>query len=461
MRKYFLYVFLFLFAGLLSAQSRYDSAIVFVKNNDFKSAVKIANELLKADSSDQALKVLIDVTSKDTTDKEAYRLLGDIYNNMKVYVLALTNYRNSEKLDSTDPGVKFKIAKILEEQQQYTAAANKYLQVIATDSTYSKAYLNLGELLYYAKQYPNAAFYLSRYLKFDPKNYKVNLYAANSFYLMQNFSKAADAAQQALQYFPDKTDLKKIAALSLAEVQKYDDALKLLSGMPDSLFTPKEYSKVGKEFQAGKQDSIAIIYYQKALAKDSTMTDLDESIANLYLTDGKYAQAVPYYDKKINADTTSVSSLVNKALCLIELKNYNDARTSLLQAVHIKDTYIPSLLWLARTYRYMDSLQAASNVYQNIIKSTTGQQDSYKTEISEAYGFFGYVDLLKKRYKPAIENLKSSLNFSPDSWQYHLWLAQAFALSGNKPDARKEYKQVLTLDPKNPDALKGLKLIGS
>ncbi len=231
--------------------------------------------------------------------------------------------------------------------------------------------------------------------------------------------------------------------------------------MPDSLFTAKEFSKVGKEFQAGKQDSVAIIYYQKALTKDSTLADLDESIANLYLTDGKYAQAVPYYDKKIKADSTTVSSRVNKALCLIELKNYNDARISLLQAVHIKDSYVPSLLWLARTYRYMDSLQAASDVYQNIIKATSSQQDSYKSEISEAYGFFGYLDLLKKRYKSAADNLKSSLNFSPDSWQYHLWLAQAYALSGNKPEARKEYKQVLTLDPKNPDALKGLKLIGS
>ncbi len=225
MRKYLLYIFLFLFAGLLSAQSRYDSAMVFVKNKDFKSAVGIAKELIKADSSDQALKLLVDITSQDTASKEAYLLLGNVYNNMKVYVLALTNYRTAEKLDSTDPGIKFKIANILDEQQQYTDAANKYLQVIATDSTYSKAYLNLGELLYYAKQYPNAAFYLSKYLKFDSKVYKVYLYAANSFYLMQNYPKAADVSTEGLQNFPDKTDLKKIAALSLAEEQKYDDAL--------------------------------------------------------------------------------------------------------------------------------------------------------------------------------------------------------------------------------------------
>ncbi len=461
MKKYLLVVLLLIFSGTLFCQSRTDSAFAFIQKKDFKNAVNVAGRLVKMDSTDQALKILVAITSNDSTDKKAYDLLGDVYNGMKVYVLALQNYRQAEKLDSTDVSVKFKIGSILERQEKYTDAANKYLQIIAIDSNYAEAYLKLGELLYYAKQYPNAAFYLAHYLKTNPKDYNVYLYSANSFYLMRNFPKAAEMATDGLQKFPDKTFLKKIAALSYAEMQKYDDAAKLLNTLPDSLITAGEFSKIGREFQAGKQDSMAVIYYKKALAKDSTLTNLDESIANIYLTDGKYDLAIPYYDKKIKADSTSVSSFVNKALCYIELKGYNDARIALLNAVRLKDNYMPSLLWLARNYRYMDSLQAARKVYENIVQVADTNHTEYSTELSESYGFFGYLDLLKKKYKTAIEDLKNSLKYAPDSWQYHLWLAQAFALDGQKHEAIKEYKLVLSLDPKNPDALKGLKLLGS
>ena len=460
MKYYLLLITLVIFSGLNFAQSGYDSALESIKKNDFKNAINIADKLFNADSSDVALKILVDVTSKDTTNKQAYELLGDVYNKMKVYVLAIDNYNKAERLDTLDAKLKFKIAQVFEKQQQYTDAANAYLQVITRDSTYSQAYLNLGELLYYAKQYPNAAFYLSRYLKFDQKDYKVYLYAANSFYLMQNFSNAARVALEGLQNFPDKIELKKIAGLSLVVDKKYDDALKLINTIPDSVFSAKEYSQIGVELQAGTQDSLAIIFMQKALAKDSSLVNLYESIANMYLTLGKYDEAVPYYDKKIQADSTSVSAHVNKALCQIQLKDYNGARISLLQAIQIKGDYIPSIVWLARDYRYMDSLSAASDAYQKMIKQTTGNEEKYKTELSEAYGFFGYTDLLKKRYKSAIDNLKSSITYAPDNWQYHLWLAQAYALSGSKNEAVKEYKQVLELDPKNADARRGLKLIG-
>lgn len=460
MKYYLLLITLVIFSGLNFAQSGYDSALESIKKNDFKNAINIADKLFNADSSDVALKILVDVTSKDTTNKQAYELLGNVYNKMKVYVLAIDNYNKAERLDTLDAKLKFKIAQVFEKQQQYTDAANAYLQVITRDSTYSQAYLNLGELLYYAKQYPNAAFYLSRYLKFDQKDYKVYLYAANSFYLMQNFSNAARVALEGLQNFPDKIELKKIAGLSLVVDKKYDDALKLINTIPDSVFSAKEYSQIGVELQAGTQDSLAIIFMQKALTKDSSLVNLYESIANMYLTLGKYDEAVPYYDKKIQADSTSVSAHVNKALCQIQLKDYNGARISLLQAIQIKSDYIPSIVWLARDYRYMDSLSAASDTYQKMIKQTTGNEEKYKTELSEAYGFFGYTDLLKKRYKSAIDNLKSSITYAPDNWQYHLWLAQAYALSGSKNEAVKEYKQVLELDPKNADARRGLKLIG-
>ncbi len=460
MKSIYLLILVAFLSGVSFAQQNVDKAMDLINNKDYQKALNIANDYLSHDSTDQAIKILISITTADTANKGAFESLGDAYRKMGVLELALDNYNKAEKLDSLNVKLKFKIGQVLEKQDSYTPAANKFLQIISIDSTYAPAYLQVGEILYYAKQFPNAAFYLNKYIQLKKDNYMAFLYEANSFYNMNNFANAAKSAEEGLKYFPDKNDLKRLAALSLIQVRKYDDALNYFSQIPDSIFSAKEYAHVGRALQTARQDSIAIIFMQKALSMDSTMSDLDENIANMYMTDGKYDLAVPYYAKKIDLDSTSVSSHVNEALCLIQLKSYDSARVALLAAIKLKNDYMPALTWLARDYRLMDSTEAATDVYKNIISLTQGKEDQFKSELAESYGFFAYKDLVKKRYKEAVVDVKQALKYAPDNSQYVLWLAQSYALSGNKTEAVKEYKQVLKLDPGNADAKKGLKILG-
>jgi tetratricopeptide (TPR) repeat protein len=187
---------------------------------------------------------------------------------------------------------------------------------------------------------------------------------------------------------------------------------------------------------------------------------ISESLANSYLTTGKYDSAIVYYNMKLKVDPSSVSTHINKAMCLIQLKNYEEARVSLLDAIQLKNDNLTSHKYLAMTYRLMDSLEAATAEYKDIIKLAEVDVDKNKNELSEAYGFFGYSDLVKKRYPSAIENLKKAINYTPDNIQYHVWLAQAYALGSRTEDAIREYKKVLQMDPRNADAKKGLKILG-
>ncbi|MHB1686639.1 MAG: tetratricopeptide repeat protein [Ignavibacteriaceae bacterium] len=440
------------------AQQKYDEASKYIQNKEYSKALAIAQDYLNHDSTDIAIKILVDLSANNPNNPRVYEALGDAYYKMGVLELSLSDYQKAESLDSLNLPLKFKTAKALIKQKSYTDAANKYLQVISLDSTYAPAYYELGSLLYYAKQYPNAAYYLEKYLSFS-KKYDAFFYAARSFYLMQNFPKAIEVSQKGLQVFPNDLKLERIEALALADNKNFAEALKLLQTLPDSLFSATEYSTIGGELKDAKQDSVAIIYMVKALTKDSTLTELYQDIANMDLSSGKYNQAIVYYDKRIKSDSTSVSSYVNKALSYIQLQNYDSAKVALVQATNIKSDYMPALIWLARTYQYMKSNDDAADVYNKILKITSGNEDKNKTEVSEAYGFFGYTDLVKKKYKEAIESLKAALNYSPDNAQYHLWLAQAYAFSGNKAEAAKEYRAVLSIDPNNADAKRGLKLL--
>ena len=187
---------------------------------------------------------------------------------------------------------------------------------------------------------------------------------------------------------------------------------------------------------------------------------ISESLANSYLTAGRYDSAIVYYNMKLKVDSTSVSTHINKAMCLIQLKNYAEARVSLIDAIQLKSDNLTSHKYLAMTYRLMDSLEAATAEYKNIIKLAEADEDKYKNELAEAYGFFGYSDLVKKRYPSAIENIKSAISYTPENIQYHVWLAQAYALGSRTEDAIREYRKVLQWHPRNPDAKKGLKILG-
>ena len=462
MKKSYLIIVFILFAGFSFAQSKYDDAINAIKNNDYNTAINIAQNYLKEDSTDQSLKILVDVIARDTTSEKAYELLGDVYYKMNVVELAIVNYTHAEKLDSTNVLLKFKYGKALEKQESYTDAANKYLQVLALDSTYSPALLRLGEILYYAKEYGNAAYYLVHYLNYNKQaDYKPYLYAANALFIIQDFKKAAEVASEGLQKFPGKPELEKIASLSLLGTQQYDSAIKMLNETPDSMFSANEYAQIGTSLINAKQDSLGIIFLNKDFHKDSTYLKLyGETVANTFMREGKYNDAINYYNKKLSLDSTSVSANVNKALCFIQLQQYDSAKVSLQHALKIKSDYMTALIWLGRTDQLLKNLDAAADDYNKILKITAGKEDSSKAEVSEAYGFFGYLGLVKKKYRDAIQSLKSAITYNPSSWQYHLWLAQAYALSGSKAEAAKEYKEVLSLDPNNADAKRGLQLLG-
>ncbi len=453
-------IFIFMLAASFSfAQQRYNDASNFIQNKQYDKALAIAQDYLNHDSTDIAIKILVDLSTTDGKNPKVYEALGDAYYKMGVMELSVNDYQKAESLDSLNALLKYKTGKALEKQQSYTDAANKYLQVIGLDSTYSPAYLSLGTILFYAKQYPNAAYYLSKYLKYNTKNYDAYFFTARSFFLMQNFPSAADVAKNGLIVFPNDVKLEKIEGLSLTFSKKFPEAAAVIGSLPDSVFTANEYSQMGQEFKFGHQDSIAIILMDKAVKKDSTLSELNQEIASLYLGERKFDQAILYYDRRIKSDSTSYSSYVNKSLCYLQLQNYDSAKASLQQVLKIKDDYMPALTWLARTDQYMKNNEDAADVYNKILKVVAGSEDKNKAEVSEAYGFFGYNDLVKKKYKDAIVSLKSALNYAPDNAQYHLWLAQAYAFTGNKAEAGKEYRQVLTIDPNNADAKRGLKLL--
>ncbi len=457
MKILYILVIISLIIPSIKAQS-YSDAVKALDNKDYSNAYDIAKNLMDKDSSDQALKIFMQLKEDNYQLAKVFEGIGDIYNKMKVWELSLPNYYDAEKLDSLNIFIKFKIAKILYKQTKYTDAANEYLRIISIDSTYMPAYQSLGDLLYFAKEYGNAAFYLEKYLKYE-KNLNEYIYASQAYYNINNFNKALELSVSGLTNFPDNLSLQKIKAAALLGLNNYDEAFKTYRSLPDSLFSGSEYARLGEIYQSANNDSVALMFFNKAFSRDSSLTDIYLDMGNLNLKSKNFDKALYFYNKKIYSDPASLSSYVNAALCLIQIQRYNVAKSYLMKAIDRKNDYMPANIWMARNYRMMDSTNKAFEIYANILQLVKGKEDDFKTEVSESYGNLGYKYLLHKNYPAAIDDLKSALSYSSATAQYHLWLAEAYALSGKKREAVKEYKEVLAIEPGNKDAVKGIKLI--
>jgi tetratricopeptide (TPR) repeat protein len=69
-----------------------------------------------------------------------------------------------------------------------------------------------------------------------------------------------------------------------------------------------------------------------------------------------------------------------------------------------------------------------------------------------AYGMVGRVLVLKKDYAAAVNELKRAEQFEPANWQNHETHGEALQAMGDRDGAIAEYKQALSLAPKEPDA---------
>lgn len=457
MKKLILFT-LFIIAANLFAQSKYSEAVNAINNKKYDEAIKIARNDLDIDSTETALKILLNLNDALPNDQRVMELIGDAYKKMSVPDNALNYYTKAESLDSMNTSLKFKIAQLLYKDKRYTDAANKYLKIIAIDPQNADAYYQLGTLLYYAKEYANAAFYLKKYLGFD-KKIDAFVNGAQAYYNINDFKNADSLAEAGLNSFPNNLKLTKITADSKLALNDVENAIKIYNSLPDSIINVSDLNRIARSLDSIQKDSLAAIFINKSLSKDSTQSDLYLLAGNINLTGKNYDKAAYFYAKRLKIDSTSVSTMTNLGLAYIELKNYPAAKAQFANAINHKNDFVPAYVWYARTERLTDSLNSSLKIYEKLIDATKGKEDNYKNELSESYAFLGYGDLLHKKYPSAIDNLKNAVNYLPSSAQYHVWLGEAYALNGDKAKASVEYKNALKIQPEDPDAKKGLKLL--
>jgi tetratricopeptide (TPR) repeat protein len=451
----------FVMSVSVNAQSYFDDAMKAIKKKDYPAALKLAQDALATDSTNTALKILIQLREKDyKNDKNLFELLGDTYAKMNVAELALSNYAEAEKFDSLDVSLKFKIADLLYKGQSYKEAVNKYLKIVSLAPKNSQALLKAGTILYLAKSYANAGVVLEQYLALE-QTQDAYRKITKSFLETKNYEKAYQYAVEGLVKYPEDSSLKKIAAIASFGLQKFEEAGKYYSAIPDSLLSISDLKNAGKAYQQIKADSIAIKFYEKVIEKDSTQSALFMDMANNYFRNKNNELAIKYYAAKIKIDPNFEPAYRYMGFANLDMKNLNGAREALLKAKELVDTTFITNFYLARIYTQMDSTDQAAAQYVTILKLTEGKEKENKEYILEAISYLGQRAYLRKNFNDAVTYYRRANQLKPNEWRYMESLGACYQILQNYDESIKWYCATLKINPKSEPARKGLRMMSA
>ena len=452
---------LFVASYSITAQTMVEDALKAIKKKDYPTAMKLAKQALDTDSTNSALKILIRLRENDyKNDKSLFEYLGDTYAKMSVTELALTNYADAENFDSLDVDLKLKIADLLYKSQSYKEAVNKYLEVVRLAPTNAKALLKAATILYLAKSYANAAVVFEKYIALEQTQDAYNK-IAKAFLETRNYEKANQYALEGLAKYPDDNALRKIAAISSFGLQKFADAGKYYSEIPDSLLSVSDMKNAGRAFQQISADSMAIKYFEKVIEQDSTQSALFMDMANNYFRNKNYELAVRYYGAKLKVDPNYELAYRYMGFASYELKNYDEARIALLKAKELVDTTFITTYYLSRVYTQMDSSDRAADQYIDILKLSEGKEKQYKDYILEAVQNLGQRAFLAKNYNVAINYYKRANQLKPNEWRFMESLGACYQILQNYDESIKWYCATLKINPKSEPARKGLRMMSA
>ncbi|MBI5214970.1 MAG: tetratricopeptide repeat protein [Ignavibacteriae bacterium] len=429
----------------------------------------LGKALLAIDSAEAAVPELIQARELDTANIEVYVLLGDAYVKQNLYSVSIDFYKKAADMDSLNPNYHEKLADAYMKTRQYTEAATAYRRVIARDTSNLEMFKKLGNLLYKAKQYANSLPFLVHYVSRDTNAIEEKYSVVNAMYLTNRFAELIPYGENLLKSDSTKIDVLRMVSYGYVKAKDYANAeISYLKLEQKDTLTAEEYLELAKALKAMEKNDSAIVYYEKAKQKDSTLTAIFYDLGSLYMGKKMYKEAAENFERKIATDTTSgyqFASHLNAGLCLMQLKEYNASLAHIKASLEIRPDYLQGWSSLAACYAQMEDSTAQQRIAnQKVIELiTTGGEESLeknKGKLEEAYRVEGIISFTEKNYDRALTNLLKAYQLDPKNCQTNLLIAQCYAVQKKNDDAKKYLCKVLNQCPKNEDAKKLAAFIG-
>lgn len=225
-------------------------------------------------------------------------------------------------------------------------------------------------------------------------------------------------------------------------VDEFQTALKLAPGFPEA------HNNLGKIYQEQGRIEEASQEYQKAVDLDPNYGTAIDNLGTIYFAKGEIDAAIEQYKTAIKINSKNSTAHYHLGEAYLSKGQYNDAIKSLQTALYQNPNSAPVNDTLGEVYEKQGNEAAAINQYRKAI--------NIKPEYTPAYLKLSGLFEMRGDDEFAIAELRSAVNVNPDFSEGKLKIAQISTKIGKEEQAIKLYQDILSSDPNNVEALKGL-----
>ncbi len=278
-----------------------DKAKDIAKRKDARVYIELAEALLRAGENvdKNKFKEFIDDAIKyDKNNYKIYLLLGDFYNFQPGMTSdAVSNFQTAidkDKIKSLNAYIQKAI--VYDNVDNFQEAYNQYLRAIKIAPDFPVAYQKLAQMFYRAKDWVRADTTYSLFLKYSEQSSKTLKNSVSYAFKAKNYNHVIEVSNKILQNEPKEFQFIKYISLSygaLGDTTKSLEMLKqYLEKAPQTDITYQDYETEAKLLaKTPGNDSLIVIAYTKAFAKDSTKTEYLSEIGAIYHKQSKWKEA--------------------------------------------------------------------------------------------------------------------------------------------------------------------------
>ncbi len=285
-----------------------------------------------------------------------------------------------------------------------------------------------------------------------------------------NFAEAEKYLKMAVEKdTKDEKNTLKTLAYAYFKNQQFDKGAETLSKVAEKKLDEKDLEWLGVAFKKTGDADKAILYYEKLYAKNPKLQKVASELAELYKVKGntvkaaeymkkaseggdytalyklgsdllakqKYAEAIPHFEKSINANAGFYGSWYALGMCYYKTGQKDKALKAFEKSLDLKSDYLNTLSFLAIIYDERNLLDKAKDVSTQIVKLKPDDPEAW-FGLAMVYGKLGNHDLSAAAYAKVVELDPKN----KDAW-YNLHIAyNNLGNTGLAADALKKFQEL-------------------
>ena len=359
-------------------------------------------------------------------DPDNYRwpyLAGEALKNSD-RVKAARHYQAAFTLNTTDYALSIAYADLMARRGEYEQANGLYNEAIAMDRQQGFAYIGRARIAFINNQLLDAAKDLETARQFDPRHREIYTLLAQ-VHMRQGNVEAARLSELLARMYPQAT----YPAAPVVEAM-----LNLAVNAGSYVARGKRLTELGD--YAGAESAFRLVLVRRpGLAFDYG------NLANVLARQGKYDEALDYFDQGLKLNPNDVEMLSNQSLALMETGRFDIAQNALTRAIEL-DPYYGHAHFNFGVLRYRQrKYSEATRHFSDALSSDPA--------LTQAYMNLGTTYAAMGKFQDAIDVWQRLERTQPDNAPLLFNIALGWLRLGRDANASQVLQQAMDLEPNN------------